>query len=104
MQWGRYNSDFVLGSRPYVAAVLIGATSTSYNVSLYAAVPDASVVNQIPVKAMIMTGSNFTDFQVGLQLPPTVILEAVDMHAFNALIKPWGESGAKDSSLVTNGA
>lgn len=64
VQWGRYNSNFVLGSRPYVAAVLIGATSTSYNVSLYAAIPDASSVNQIPVKAMIMTGSNFTDFQV----------------------------------------
>ncbi len=64
MQWGRYNSDFVLGNRPYVAAAMIGATYVSYNISLYATIPSPNSVNLMPMKAMVMTGSNFSDFQV----------------------------------------
>ena len=64
VQWGRYNSDFVLGTRPYVAAAMIGATYVSYNVSVYAAIASPSNVTLMPMKAMVMTGSNFTDFQV----------------------------------------
>ena len=64
MQWGRYNSDFVLGNRPYVAAAMIGATFVSYNISLYATIPSPNNAALIPMKAMVMTGSNFSDFQV----------------------------------------
>ena len=64
VQWGRYNSDFVLGTRPYVAAAMIGATYLYYNISLYASIPSPNKVNLMPMKAMVMTGSNFSAFQV----------------------------------------
>ena len=70
VQWGRYNSDFVLGNRPYVAAAMIGATYVSYNISLYATIPSPNNVSLMPMKAMVMTGSNFSDFQVCL--PPII--------------------------------
>ncbi|CAK0784006.1 hypothetical protein CVIRNUC_007209 [Coccomyxa viridis] len=61
--WGRYSADFILGSQPYIAAAVIGATAVSYNITLYAAVPRPDSVSRVPIKAMVMTGSNFTDFQ-----------------------------------------
>lgn len=68
LQWGRYHSDFVLGSRPYVAAALIGATTASYNVTLYASITATGSVDKIPITAMVMTGGNFTDFQACLSM------------------------------------
>ena len=64
LQWGRYHSDFLLGSRPYVAAALIGATIASYNITLYASITTTGSVDVVPITAMVMTGDNFTDFQV----------------------------------------
>lgn len=63
LQWGRYHSDFVLGSRPYVAAALIGATIASYNITLYASITTTGSADVVPITAMVMTGDNFTDFQ-----------------------------------------
>lgn len=64
MQWGKYHTNFLLNSRPYVAAALIGATSVSYNITLYGAIPTADNLTTIPIKAMVMTATNLSSFQV----------------------------------------
>ena len=98
VQWGRYHSDFLLGSRPYVSAALIGATYASYNLTLYVAVPSPDSANAVPLTAMIMTGDNFTNFQVCGSSLPQDPRAAASVHAGTEI--PVGSCAAVEAVAV----